>query len=184
MSEEKIMQNEEQLQEETVEVSAPVEKKHYETRHVIMKCGADVITPMALIFGLYVIIHGNISPGGGFQGGVLVASAAVLIYLAYGFKAAMAKFDMELLHVLESVAAILYIAVAMMGVIAGGNFAQNVCAYITARGELVSGGTISLMNYAVGFKVFTGITFLVLLMLSQLAASADEEAKISEVLDK
>lgn len=183
MSEEKIMQNEEQPVAVMAE-EAPVEKKHYQTRHVIMKTGTDVLTPMALVFGLYVIIHGNISPGGGFQGGVLVASAAILIYLGYGFKAAMRKFDVELLHVLESVAAILYIAVAMMGIFAGGNFAQNVCAYITARGELVSGGTISLMNYAVGFKVFTGITFLVLLMLSQLSNSVEEEAQISEVLDK
>ena len=185
MSEEMIMQNEVQLPEEnSQETAAPVEEKLYQTRHVITKTGTDVLTPMALIMGLYVIMHGNISPGGGFQGGVLVASSAVLIYLGYGFKAAFRKFDMELLHVLESVAAILYIAVAALGIIYGGNFAWNVCPYITARGELFSGGTISLMNCAVGFKVFTGITFLVLLMLSQLAASAEEEEMISEVLDK
>ncbi len=159
-------------------------KKVYKTRHVIMKTGADIFSPLALVFGMYIILHGNISPGGGFQGGVLVASAVILIYLGYGYKTASKTFNLELLHILEAVAAILYIAIACIGIFAGGSFAQNVFYNVGGRGELFSSGTISYMNYAVGFKVFTGIAFLMLMMLSLLTPDADEDGEISEVLDK
>lgn len=158
------------------------EKKVYKTRHVVMKTGADIFSPMALVFGLYIILHGNISPGGGFQGGVLVASVVVLIYLGYGYKTALKTFNLEALHILEAVAAIIYIAIACIGIFAGGSFAQNVFYNVGETGELFSSGTVSYMNYAVGFKVFTGIAFLILLMLSLLTPEADEKGEISEVL--
>ena len=45
-------------------------------RNIIIKCGADKFLPFALTFGLYIILFGTISPGGGFQGGVCVASGS------------------------------------------------------------------------------------------------------------
>ena len=161
---------------------APAPKKRYKTRHVIMKTGADIFSPIALVFGLYIILHGNISPGGGFQGGVVVASVVILVYLGYGYRTAIKTFNLEALHILEAVAAILYIAIACIGIFAGGSFAQNVFYNLGETGELLSGGTVSYMNYAVGFKVFTGIAFLILMMLSLLTPEADEEGEISEVL--
>lgn len=162
--------------------AAPAQKPRYKTRHVIMKAGADIFSPLALVFGLYIILHANVSPGGGFQGGVLVAAVVILIYLGYGYRTAIKTFNLETLHTLEAVAAILYIAIAMVGIFAGGSFAQNVFYNLGERGELLSGGTVSYMNYAVGFKVFTGIAFLILMMLSLLTPDADEDGEISEVL--
>ncbi|MDD4075276.1 MAG: MnhB domain-containing protein [Eubacteriales bacterium] len=159
-------------------------KKFYKERHVIARTGADIFSPIALVMGLCVILHGNISPGGGFQGGVLVASVVVMIYLAYGYRTAMRTFNLEVLHNCESVAAILYIALALIGIFSGGSFAQNVFYTIGNRGELFSGGTISYMNFAVGFKVLTGIAFLILMMLSILSPDADIEGEVSEVLDE
>ena len=160
------------------------EKKVYTERHVIARTGADIFSPIALVMGLCVILHGNISPGGGFQGGVLVASVVVMIYLAYGYKAAMKTFNLEILHNCESIAAILYILIALVGIFSGGAFAQNVFYEIGTRGEIFSGGTISYMNFAVGFKVLTGIAFLILMMLSILSQDADIEDEVSEVLDE
>ena len=54
-------------------------------RNIIVKCGADMFLPFALLFGIYIILFGTVSPGGGFQGGVMVASAALLLYLGYGY---------------------------------------------------------------------------------------------------
>ena len=56
------------------------------TKHVIVKCKADFSMPLAAMFGVYVIMHGNSSPGGGFQGGVLMAITLLMFFLAYGWK--------------------------------------------------------------------------------------------------
>ncbi len=184
VSEEKAFEEVKTKEAKTEEAQKEPKKSAYHTRHVIMKTGADIFSPMALIFGMYIILHGNISPGGGFQGGVLVASAVILIYMGYGYKTASKTFNLEWLHILEAVAAIIYIAIACMGIFAGGSFAQNVFYDLGETGELFSSGTVSYMNYAVGFKVFTGIAFLMLMMLSLLTPDADEEGEISEVLGK
>ena len=47
-------------------------------KQIIVRCAADKILPFSLVFGIYIILFGTISPGGGFQGGVLVASGALL----------------------------------------------------------------------------------------------------------
>ena len=51
-------------------------------KNIIVRCAADRLLPFALTFGIYIIIYGTISPGGGFQGGVTVASAILFLYLA------------------------------------------------------------------------------------------------------
>ena len=61
-------------------------KKGIKERNVILKCAADFMLPFALIFGIYIILFGTVSPGGGFQGGVIVAAAVLLLYLGYGYK--------------------------------------------------------------------------------------------------
>ncbi|MDO5111352.1 MAG: MnhB domain-containing protein [Clostridia bacterium] len=174
------------VEQETANIQPPENppKKVYRERHVIARTGADIFSPIALVMGMCVILHGNISPGGGFQGGVLVASVVVMIYLAYGYKMAMRTFNLEVLHNCESVAAILYIVIAMIGILSGGVFGQNVFYQIGETGELFSGGTISYMNFAVGFKVLTGIAFLILMMLSILSPDAEIEGEVSEVLDE
>ena len=47
----------------------------FKTRDIIVRCAADIFMPLTAILGIYVVMHGDSSPGGGFQGGVLVAGA-------------------------------------------------------------------------------------------------------------
>ena len=68
-------------------------------KNVIVKCGADKFLPFAVTFGIYIIMFGTISPGGGFQGGVIVASAALLLYLGYGYNVAKRAISTEVLRV-------------------------------------------------------------------------------------
>lgn len=153
-------------------------KKGITEKHVIVKCAADSFLPFALVFGLYIILFGTVSPGGGFQGGVIVASAALLLYLGYGFKTASKALNTEVLRVGESLGATLYVCLAFLGIILGSNFCWNFIANIGKTGDLISAGTITFMGWSVGFKVLTGVSFLLLLMLGVLAPgkkTAEEE---------
>ncbi len=152
-------------------------KKNVKIRHVITKDAADIFTPLSLVFGFYIILHGNLSPGGGFQGGVMIAASVVLIYLGYGYETASNAINMEVIRKGEAVAAIAYTVLALLGIFYGLNFCRNVFFNDGAIGELLSAGTIAFMNYAVGFKVLTGVSFLILLMVSLLAPDSDSEKK-------
>ena len=55
-------------------------------KRVIQRCGCDKILPLTLVYIFYVILHGHLSPGGGFQGGVLMVAVVALIYLGHGYE--------------------------------------------------------------------------------------------------
>lgn len=138
-------------------------------KNIIVKCGADKFLPFAITFGLYVILFGTVSPGGGFQGGVIVASAAIMIYLGYGFHIVSRALRSETLRVGEALGASLYVFLGLLGIIGGANFCRNIFFDNGEVGDLISAGTITYMSYAVGFKVLTGVGFLLLLLLGILA---------------
>ena len=140
-----------------------------EIKRVIQRCGCDAILPFALVYVFYIILHGHLSPGGGFQGGVLMAGVVILLYLGHGFEATVDALSYHTLHAGEGIASIAYVALAMMGVAVGAQFAQNVLYTQGAAGELYSSGTIFWMNVIVGVKVVTGIGSISLLMISLLA---------------
>ena len=151
-------------------------KKGIRQHNIIIKCGADMLLPFALVFGLYIILFGTVSPGGGFQGGVIVSSACLLIYLGYGYKTASNCINMEVLRVNEALGAVVYTMLGVCGVVLGLRFCQNVFFDSGAVGDMTSAGTITYMSYAVGYKVLTGVGFLLLLMLGLLAPDGNDEA--------
>lgn len=145
-----------------------------EEKNIIVKCGADKYLPFALVFGFYVILFGTISPGGGFQGGVCVASAVLLLYLGYGYDVVKRVIRAEVLRVNEAIGASLYILLGLAGLVYGANFCTNIFSSSGEVGDIFSGGTITFMGYAVGFKVLCGIGFLLLMMLGLLAPGEGE----------
>ena len=150
-------------------------KKGITEKDTIVRCGADRFLPFATVFGIYIILFGTVSPGGGFQGGVIVASAAILLYLGYGYKTATKAINTEVLRVNEALGASLYVVLGLLGLLAGANFCRNIFFNNGQVGDLISAGTITFMGVTVGYKVLTGVGFLVLLMLGLLAPDADEE---------
>ena len=150
-------------------------KNGIERRNIIVKSGADMMLPFAVVFGLYIILFGTVSPGGGFQGGVMVASACLLLYLGYGYRTAADSINMEVLRVGEAMGAILYTLLAVCGMVLGVRFCQNVFYDSSAVGDLLSAGTITYMSFSVGFKVLTGVGFLLLLMLGLLSPDDDDD---------
>jgi len=155
-------------------------KSNMTEKSIVVKCAADRFLPFVLVFGIYIILFGTVSPGGGFQGGVLVAGGALLLYLGYGVTNAKQAINMEVLRINESCGASLYVFLGLAGIFAGANFCRNIFYSCGKVGDLISAGTITFMGYSVGYKVLTGVSFLLLLMLGLLAPGQDEEEEEEE----
>ena len=137
-------------------------------KRVIQRCGCDKILPLCLVYVFYIILHGHLSPGGGFQGGVLMVAVVALVYLGHGYEKTIHAFSYHLLHEAEGAASALYVVLGLLGVCAGAQFAENVLYRIGNIGDMYSAGTIFWMNLTVGVKVITGVGAISLLMLGVL----------------
>ena len=132
---------------------------------VIVRYGANLFLPLACTFGGYVVLHGDSSPGGGFQGGVLVASAVLLIFLGYGSQKLSTTFKESFLHSSETVAEIMYVAIGLIGIIVGLDFAAN---FVVDTFNIEAA---VLMNHAVGYHVMAGVGCLLIMMLGLLSST-------------
>ena len=144
---------------------------------VILRSGGDSLLPFSLVFMLYIILHGHLSPGGGFQGGVLFVAAVLLLYFGHGYEVTAKAISFNLLHETEGLASVIYVALALMGVAAGAQFCQNILYTHGNIGDLYSSGTIFWMNLTVGLKVVTGIGSITLIMLALVADRQGGELK-------
>lgn len=143
-------------------------------KNTILPCGADRILPLAIVYMFYIILHGHLSPGGGFQGGVLMVGIVTLLYFGHGYETTLQAVHPHFLHGAEGFMSILYVAAAMLGVAYLGNFCQNVFANVGNIGDLFSSGTIFIMDTIVGFKVLTGVGVLAVSMLGLLMARGSD----------
>lgn len=134
---------------------------------VIMPSCSGLVMPITLVLGAYIILHGHLSPGGGFQGGVLIAGTIAIFYLAYGREKTLKTFHLSRLSNSEDFGGLLFVLFATLGVIYGSSFFANVI-YKGSFGKLYSSGTIFLMNFAVGYKVLAGIGILILSLIGTL----------------
>jgi multicomponent Na+:H+ antiporter subunit B len=108
--------------------------------------------PALLAIGLYVVAHGLITPGGGFQGGVVLASGAFLAFLAGSAVAMRIVAPHRLVEVGEGAGAAGFALLGVGGLIFTGTFLKNFIA-LGKPGELLSAGTIPLVSIAIGFEV-------------------------------
>jgi multicomponent Na+:H+ antiporter subunit B len=135
------------------------------TSNAVRVIGLALVGPVVL-FGLYLVAHGHLSPGGGFQGGVVLATAALLVWLS-GEYVTLRRVSPELVTDLaESIGAAAYVAIGLFGVAAGATFLANVLP-LGQPGALLSAGTIPLINAAVGLEVAGGFMLLLSEFLEQ-----------------
>jgi multicomponent Na+:H+ antiporter subunit B len=120
-----------------------------------------------IAFGIYVVIHGQLSPGGGFQGGVILASAALIIFLGHGFDTFKRVMTHPLIEITETAGAGAFILVGMIAWFYGKPFLTNVLPLGKAH-ELTSGGTIALVSAATGAEVTGGFVLLLYAFLQEL----------------
>lgn len=125
-----------------------------------------VMLPVTLVIGLVTVAHGALTPGGGFQGGVVLGTGVHLLYVAGSYRA-LDRF--RSVHLLESGEAIGAGAFACFGVaaaLAGGAFLANVLPYGTL-GDLFSSGAVLLLSTAVGVEVASDVIVLLAGFLRQ-----------------
>ena len=151
--------------------------KNIRVREVVLSSGADALIPFVCVYMLYIITHGHLSPGGGFQGGVLGVAAILLIYFGHGYRTTVKAISFNLLHETEGIASVIYVCLALMGVAVGAQFCENILYTHGAVGDLYSAGTIFWMNLTVGLKVATGVGSITLMMLALVPARTGGEAK-------
>ena len=145
---------------------------------VIVKTISSWVKVLIFLFGIYIILFGHLTPGGGFAGGVILASSYILLMLAFGREFVEKNLSLPLVSKLDCVGALLFALVAILGLVLGGSFFINFLYQKYLPGEafnLISAGTIPLSNIAIGLKVGASL-FLVVLVLSIFKpdTSADE----------
>jgi multicomponent Na+:H+ antiporter subunit B len=139
----------------------------------VVRVASLVFVPFALVFGLYVVMHGQLTPGGGFQGGVALATGALAIFLGAGFDGYRRTVPKDAVEGFEMLGAFGYIAIGAAGLFAGGVFLRNFMP-IGETGSLFSGGTIDALNYAVGMAVAGGFIVVFIEFLKETLATKDE----------
>ncbi|MCK4644341.1 cation:proton antiporter [bacterium] len=122
--------------------------KDIKSPSLILNAGSTFLFPFILLFGIYIFIHGHLSPGGGFQGGAVIASGFLISYLGYPKK----RISEKGIHIVESLGGTLFILIGLLGLLLGGYFLSNILPKGTVN-TLVSGGIIPLLYVLIGIKV-------------------------------
>lgn len=120
-----------------------------------------------VVFGLYVISHGQVTPGGGFQGGVILATAPLLVYLAGDPRRFLRVVPHTLVEVAESCGAAGFVLLGFLGLFRAGAFLQNVLPLGPPNGKITSAGTIALISATTGLEVAAGFVLLLSIFLEQ-----------------
>ncbi|PYY01510.1 MAG: hypothetical protein DMG64_14045 [Acidobacteria bacterium] len=128
-----------------------------------------------IVFGLYMATHGQLTPGGGFQGGVILASAPLIVYLSGDVKTFEAIIASPLVKLAECGGAAGYAIIGTAAIVFGTHFLTNIIPLGTT-GDLFSSGTISVISICVGMEIAGGF---VLLMQSYLKEIIEERLRKS-----
>lgn len=119
----------------------------------IIKQVTKILTGIIFMYGIYIMVHGHLTPGGGFAGGAILAGAFILLILAYGSQGLNLKKEVAGSSSTESIAIILVVILALLATTLGIKvFFSNFLPKGTP-GELVSAGVIPLYNVFIGIEV-------------------------------
>lgn len=140
---------------------------------MILKLVSLPISMILICLGIMTILGGHITPGGGFQGGAMIASGVILSILVYGLGNSPLEFSHTYIEVFESVGALGFIIFGLVGLFVGGFFLYNVgtdilnivpSAIQTAfhYPDVTNAGIIPYLNIFVGLKVFVGLSAIVI----------------------
>lgn len=135
-------------------------------RTEILGLVARKLAPFVLLFGCYVISHGHVSPGGGFQGGAVLASGIILLVLGRGVAPTERLLPARWVAFAETCAFCLLLGLGMAGLLGGGRFLENTFP-TTHPDEIPTVGFIFALNLVVGLKVGAGISLICLRLFKE-----------------
>jgi multicomponent Na+:H+ antiporter subunit B len=115
----------------------------------IVQNSAEILVPLIAIFAAYIVMHGHLGPGGGFQGGAVMASCVLLLLLAKP------DYRVKLAHLsaMESLAGLFIVLVGIAGIIFAGGFLDNRVLPLGEFGAFFSAGGIPILSVLLGAKV-------------------------------
>ncbi len=150
---------------------------------VIVRTMTKLLTPAVLVFGLYIIMHGHVTIGGGFQGGAVVASAAALVLVAFGSERVREHLKISDLTTLSCAGALLFAGIGFAGI--GNTFLNNflvgsplfghIPEFGPAHEDIWTAGVIAPMNIGVGLNVVASLSAIMVLMAFASRNKGDEE---------
>jgi multicomponent Na+:H+ antiporter subunit B len=126
--------------------------------------------------GLDMATHGQVSPGGGFQGGVVLATVPLTVYLSMEAAAFRRVAPRLLVELGEGAGIGLYAAVGLLGLLAGKDYLANVLP-LGVPGDVLSAGTVLPLNLAVALAVSGGLLLLIALFLAEALEERLEERR-------
>ncbi|MDB2414263.1 Na(+)/H(+) antiporter subunit B [Rickettsiales bacterium] len=123
--------------------------------HVVLRVISRILIPFIFMYGLYIQLHGEYSPGGGFQAGVICASAFILYGIINGLEEVMKVAPLPAIKFLSSFGVLLYAAVGFFAMFKGGNFLN----YSAILSDPVAGQKLGIIviELGVGITVFSVI---------------------------
>ncbi|MEJ5361495.1 MAG: hydrogen gas-evolving membrane-bound hydrogenase subunit E [Spirochaetota bacterium] len=135
----------------------------------VISFGSFIMYIMILSFGVYLVVHGHISPGGGFQGGSVMASATALLLISFLITRHMQR-TRKIFSFFESMGLTIFIGLGFAGITI--SFLYNFLAHTSSgfgriiafgpnQGYLISAGILPLLSLAVGIEVFFGLSLIV-----------------------
>ena len=133
----------------------------------IVKRTLGIMTPFIALFGFYVITHGHLSPGGGFQGGVILAAISIIFSIVYGSAFDYRRYSPQTKTVLETGGALTFLGFGLAGIFMEGSFLNNLGFLTAEQGTLISAGSIPYINLGVGFKVGAGLAIIFYSMIQK-----------------
>ena len=139
---------------------------------IIVKTITRFTVWLIMLYGIFLIVHGHLSPGGGFVGGLVIALSFIHLTLAYGRNPPVKVPSRGLLHILESTGALVFVGMGILAIVLGYPFLTN----FLGKGELfrlLSSGTIPILNFAIALKVGTCI-FLTFVVFTVFNRTEDE----------
>ena len=131
---------------------------------VIVKTISRLLFPFVFLYGVYIVLHGHLTPGGGFPGGVIIAASVVMLVLAYGLENVKGKRSLVREEVLDVVGSLTISIMCLLGLFVGAYFLQNVFP-LGGLGRLFSGGEFLPLYLGVGIKVTAGLLLILYAML-------------------
>jgi multicomponent Na+:H+ antiporter subunit B len=126
-----------------------------------------ILVPFTVLLSIYITAHGHLTPGGGFQGGVIGATALLMVYIGGEYVALRRVRPLTLVEVAKASGAGAFVLIGIGGIIFAAAFLDNFLP-VRTPGSLVSAGTIPLLSFAVGFEVAGGFVLLISEFLDQL----------------
>ncbi|MFQ5984246.1 MAG: Na(+)/H(+) antiporter subunit B [Alphaproteobacteria bacterium] len=117
--------------------------------HLVLRVIAKLLIPFILLFGLYVQLHGDHGPGGGFQAGVIFASAFILYALIFGVRTARRVAPLAIVTVFVSLGLLLYAGVGVVAMLKGGNYLE----YAALAGDPVEGNHLGVLLIELGVGI-------------------------------